>query len=471
MKRLSIRPRYLLLLVLLYGLLVTVFDLDYNSVFIDEAYHIMMGRELLAGDPCPGCPYATGNPRIHPVLAAIGDSFGGIHGARIVSLAFGLGLTATVYLASTLLLGETLGLLSAILFICTGQTLYLSKLATYDMTAAFFLGASFCMLVLSTRVASGRHRAFAIAIGSIALFIAGITKYLLPIFMPALGLYVLFSHGWRRTILYCALPIAALGALYVAFDQFAPGTVVRGQIETYRVITVPFKTIFERAFRWIDLVLVLAAFGLFHERHGKKAAMLMALGAPIIALHLVTRAEQGVNKNMIFAVIFFAPAAALGVDHLARLFSSGTRSRAVRVFFTAAIVLIFGVYGARNLKWLERDYPDVSPVIEFFGENGFDGMIVAMNGWDGDIYRYTLEDRFPRAKWINLRDVDAVDGDEPAFTEHVDFVVCEDLYYGKLTPCAAWSAYIDRDFRLVRNYTIRHSWGFTDAVIYGRRQR
>jgi hypothetical protein len=469
MKRIEIRPRYVLLLVLLYGFLISIFNLDYNSVFIDEAYHITMGRELLRGDPCPGCPFATGSPRIHPTLAAIGDAAGGIYGARIVSLIFGLALTATVYLAATMLLGGSFGVLSAILFICTGQVLYLSKLATYDMVAAFFLGASFCMLVLSTRVASKRHREFAILFGSIALFIAGITKYLLPVFMPALGLYVLFSHGWRRTILFCVLPIAALGALYLVFEEFAPGGVVMGQIRTYRDITVPLRTIFEWSFRWIAFVLLLAVFGIFHEKHGKRAAMLIALGSPIILLHLVTRAEQSVNKNMIFALIFLVPAAALGVDHLATIFSSGSRSRAVRAFFMTAIVAIFWAYGIFNLKWLEKQYPDVTPVIEFFDERGFDGMVVAMNGWDGVIYEYTLAERFPRARWINLRDVDAVDLPEPAFTEHVDFVVCEDLYYGKITPCEAWRSYIERDFELIRNFMIEHSWGFTDAAIYGRR--
>lgn len=469
MKRPRLGPPHLLLLVLLYGLLVTVFDLDYNSVFIDEAYHITMGRELLRGDPCPGCPFATGSPRVHPTLAGIGDVIGGIYGARIMSLLFGLMLTATVYLASAILIGESLGAMAAALFMFTGQTLYLSKLATYDMTAAFFLGASFCMLVLSTRAASERRRAFTIAVGSIALLAAAMTKYLLPVFMPALGLYVLLSHGWRRTILYCVLPIAALGALYVAFEEFRPGAIVGGQIETYRVVTVPLKTIFEWAFRWIALVLLLAVFGVFHERHGKRAAMLIGLGSPIILLHLVTRAEQSVNKNMIFALIFLVPAAALGVDYLAGVFASGTRSRGVRVFFTASIMAIFWAYGLFNLKWLERQYPDVTPVIEYFGDKGFDGMVVAMNGWDGVIYEYTLGDRFPRARWVNLRDVAAVDEPEPAFVDHVDFVVCEDLFYGKLTPCSRWQAYIDRDFTLIRNFAIEHSWGFTDAAIYGRR--
>lgn len=469
MARWNVRPRYLLLLVLLYGLLMAVYKLDYNSVFIDEAYHITMGRELLAGDPCPGCPFATGSPWIHPTLAGLGDLVGGIHGARVVSLLFGLMLTAVVYLTASILLEPRFGLVAAILFTFTGQTMYLSKLATYDMTAAFPLGASFCLFVIAARVESERHRRFAILFGSIALFIAGITKYLLPVFMPALGLYVLLTQGWKRTILWCVLPIAVLGGLYLAFDQFAPGTIVAGQVKTYRDITVPLKTVFERAFRWIAFVLLLAVFGVFHERHGKKAAMLIALGAPIILLHLVTRAEQGVNKNMIFALIFLVPAAALGVDQLAKIFSTGTRSRGVRVFFSAAILLIYWAYGLFNLHWLEKQYPDVSPVIEFFDRNGFDGMTVAMNGWDGVIYEYTLADRFPRARWVNLRDVDAAEVPDPHFIAHVDYVVCEDLYYGMITPCRQWQAYIDRDFVLLRTYAIQHSWGYTDAVIYGRR--
>lgn len=469
MKIPAIRSSYLLLLVLEYGLVVTIFALDYNSVFIDEAYHIMMGRELLRGDPCPGCQFATGSPRIHPVLAALGDRLGGIHGARSVSLLFGLALTATVYLAASLLLEEYLGILASVLFISTGQVLYLSKLATYDMVAAFFLGASFAMLVLSNRAPSELRCNLALLIGAVALFLAAITKYLLPVFIPALGLYVLFTRGWRRTIVFFALPIAVLGIFYFAFEEFAPNRVVMGQIETYRNIKVPLKTIFEWAFRWIAFVLLLSVFGIFHEKHGKKAALLIALGSPIILLHLVTRAEQSVNKNMIFALIFLVPAAALGVDHLAKIFSAGSRSRAVHIFFAAAIAIVFWVYGIFNLKWLERQYPDVTPVIEFFEQRGFDGMTVAMNGWDGVIYEYVLEDRFPRARWLNLGQVESVEEPEPAFTQHVDFIVCEDLYYGKLTPCEAWRRFIERDFVLVERFSIEHSWGFTDAEIYGRR--
>ncbi|MCX5754425.1 MAG: hypothetical protein NTW97_12435 [Candidatus Krumholzibacteria bacterium] len=461
--------RLLLCAILLYGLIVSLVDLDYNSVFIDEAFQITMGQEIIRGEPCLGCPHHTGSVMIWPVLAALADSAGGIHAVRILTVVIGLALTVIVYATAAMLFGGNLGLIAAALFMCTGQTLYLMKLGTYDMIAAFFIGASFFMFVVSACVKAPWHRNLAIVFGAAALFLASITKYLLPVFVPSLVLYVLVKHGIKRTALFCVLPLAVLGALYLGFDQYAPRMQVLGQVETYANIKVPLATMFEWAFRWIALVLLLAVFGVFHERHGKTAIALIALSSPIIILHLVTRAEQSVNKNMIFALIFLVPAAALGVEHLARIFSSGARHRMVRGFFTVSILVIFWAYGLFNLHWLERQYPDVTPLIEFFETKGFDGMTVAFNGWDGVIYEYVLGDRYPHARFLNMLEIRKTDSPRPAFAERVDFVVCEDLFYGKMSPCSQFEPYFEDGYVLLRNFTIEHSWGETDAQIYGRR--
>ncbi|MFA4947003.1 MAG: hypothetical protein WC674_00650 [Candidatus Krumholzibacteriia bacterium] len=465
----SAHRRLLLLAILLYGLIVSLVDLDYNSVFIDEAFQITMGQEIIRGEPCLGCPHHTGSVMIWPVLAALADSAGGIHAVRILTIVIGLALTVIVYATASMLFGGSLGLTAAALFMCTGQTLYLMKLGTYDMIAAFFIGASFFMFVVSASVTAPWHRNLAIVFGAAALFLAAITKYLLPVFVPSLVLYVLFKHGIKRTALFCVLPLAVLGALYLGFDRYAPRMQVLGQVETYANIKVPLATMFDWAFRWIALVLLLAVFGIFHERHGKTAIAFIALSSPIIILHLVTRAEQSVNKNMIFALIFLVPAAALGVEHLVKIFSFGAKHRIVRGFFTVSILVIFWAYGLFNLRWLERQYPDVTPVIEFFETKGFDGMTVAFNGWDGVIYDYVLEDRYPNARFLNMFEIRKTDSPRPAFAERVDFVVCEDLFYGKMSPCSQFGPYFEDDFVLLRNFTIEHSWGKTDALIYGRR--
>ena len=64
-------------------------------------------------------------------------------------------------------------------------------------------------------------------------------------------------------------------------------------------------------------------------------------------------------------------------------------------------------------------------------------MTVAFNGWDGVIYEYVLEDRYPNARFLNLCSRSRkTDSPRPAFAEPVDFVVCEDLFYGKMAPCS-----------------------------------
>ncbi len=461
--------RLYLALILAYGLVISATRLDYNSVFIDEAFQITLGKELLAGGPCPGCPHHTGSVMIWPAMAAVADRVGGIHAVRLLNVLIGLALVAVVYETGAILFGEALGLIAAVLFLSAGQTLYLMKLGTYDMLAAFFLGSSFLMFVAAARRDTGWRSSAAVLVGATALFLAAITKYILPVFVPALVLYVLFTQGWRRTLLWCVVPLVVLGSLYLGFDRFAPRAQVVGQVETYANIKVSLETIFDWAFRWIALALVLAVFGAFHPRHGKTAIALILLSLPIVALHVISRAQQSVNKNMIFSLIFLAPAAALGVDQLARIFSFGSKQRAVRAFFTAAILVVVWAYGLFNLRWLERQYPDVTPVIDFFDRKGRDGMTVAFNGWDGVIYEYVFARKYPHARFLNFDEIKKTDAPRPAFREPVDFIVCEDLFYGSMAPCSLYAAYFENDYVLLHDIPIEHSWGTTDVRIYGRR--
>ena len=57
------------------------------------------------------------------------------------------------------------------------------------------------------------------------------------------------------------------------------------------------------------------------------------------------------------------------------------------------------------MGWLERQYPDMSPVVEYLDGHGFDGMQVGINSTYGDaVYVYSLEERFPRARRIRCRE-------------------------------------------------------------------
>ncbi len=459
----------LLAFLLLYGLIFTAADLGYNSCYMDEAIPILIGRQLLHGEVCTGCPYMTGSVLIQPVFTALGDALGGLHGARAMNILFGLGAALIVYCTARLLIGGRFGLIAATIFLLSGQTLYLMKLATYDMIAAFFLSASFLMIVAAEKAHSPVLRNVALFEAAVILVIASISKYILPVFMPFLLLYVLFRHGWSKTVMLVVVPFCTLATVYYLFAPFAPRVETIGQIESARTISqLPVTTLADWALRWVSLAYLLAVFGFFHRRHGKTAIVLAVFSTPIIISHLVTGAEQSVNKNMIYALVFLAPAAAIGVDHIGDLFSMRSGIRAVRTFFAAAVIVVFWAYGLNNARWLEKQYPDVTPIIGFLDRNGFDGMTVALNGWDGVIYKYTFAERFPNARYPHVSQVPVADGPAPSFGEEVDFLIFEE-FYGKQFPFELYKRHVERDYELLEYITFEHSWGFSDARIYGRK--
>ena len=473
------RGHYLLLgLLLAYGAAMSLLRIDYNSVFIDEAYHIMIGRQLLAGVACPGCPFATGAVTLHPVAAALGDALGGITGARLLNVALGLLLTAIVYATGRTLFDRRRGLVAAVVFMFAGQTLYLMKLATYDMLAAFFLGAALFLVAAARRADEPRAVRALLASAAAALFLASATKYLLPVFVPAFVAWVLLDGRLRRSAAWFILPLALLSVYFLFLSRHHPSLAVIGQIEDVRTTShTPAGTLFDWIFRWVALFYLFAVFGAFHPRYGRTAVLLAALSTPIVLVHLVTGAEQSVNKNVIYAMIFLAPAAAPGIERLAWLFSMRSDVRAVRRAYLYAVLVIVWVFGFSNLRWLERQYPDVRPVIEFFDEHGFDGMTVAINGWDGVIYEYALGERFPRARFVYIEQAvgpvcSGADGrgaaPPPATRPEADFILCEDLYYGKICPCSGYREIFEDRYLLVERFTIEHSWGTSDASIFGR---
>lgn len=467
-RRRNLSPSLLLGAVLLYGLLLTATNLGYNSVFIDEAYHISIGHQLLRGEPCPTCAYTSGWAWLHPVIAAVADSAGGLHGARAANLLLGLLLTVVVHGTARSLFGRRVGLLAAALFLCSGQTLYLMKLATHDMTAAFLLGLSFFMFVKAEGAPSGRGANAWLLAGSAALFLASIAKYLIPVFVPPLLIYLFWRHGPRKILPWVILPLALLLAVYALAVLRPNWEELNNLIQSMRTHTrEPMSHLFDWAIRWVALALLLAIFGVFHERHGRLALILILLSLPIIVLHLVVRAEQSVNKHALFSLVFLAPAAAAGVDQLGRLFSMRSSGSATRMFFTVAAVVVYAAYGFNNLRWLEHQYADVSPLIEFFAAEGHDGMTVATNGYDSVIYSYTLGPIFPRARFVHITDV--VDSSGASTDAEVDFILCMDRYYGKHFPCGNYQEYIEGGFTLRQEFTISLSWGETDAKIFGRR--
>jgi 4-amino-4-deoxy-L-arabinose transferase-like glycosyltransferase len=215
-RRRIVRSRLVLLGILLGQAALTV--RVRNTVYQDEAAYLTAGRlewlHLLHGTPIAqyGFPYYfSGAPVLYPMLGAIGNSIGGLAGARAISLLAMLGATALLYSMTRLLFNERTGLYAAALFAVTEATLYMGNLATFDAAAVFLLALASWIVV---RTAPRHGSAYLLATPVAAL--AAATKYaalgfVLPI--PVLAALAAVPYHGRRALLRPVAFVAGTAAI------------------------------------------------------------------------------------------------------------------------------------------------------------------------------------------------------------------------------------------------------------------
>jgi len=461
------------LIILAYGLLLTVLDLNYSSVFHDEAISIFMGRNILINQTCDDlCLQSTGSVLVHPSLVALGDAIGGIYGVRAVSAVFGLCLAVVMYLTGRTLFSEKHGLISAMLFLFAGTTLYLSKLGTYDIIAAFFLGLSFLLILKSEKQQSRSSANILLIIGAISLFLGSITKYTLSIYILPISIYVFWRHKIPKGFLYFLLPLIIFFSIYIYSAILPAWKYLSGTATSpYKEGLLPFMEITSRIFRWLGLPYLLAIFGTFSSERRLNAIICIVLSTPIVLLHIFTGDGRSVDKNVIFAIVFLIPAMASGVDNMGSIFSTNIPSAWVKPFFTTAVLVVVWVFGIHDLRWLERQYPDMSQVINYFKHEGYNGMTVVIDSVYGEpdyIYRYSLENIYPAARFISTSHITQKEQEEMISRVKPDFLMFEEFYGTKSFHEAALK-HIQKDYFFLKDFKIPLSWGPQVVQIFRRR--
>jgi hypothetical protein len=194
-----------------------------NTAFSDEALYLWAGHLELAswlhGAPIPASidpfpTYFSGAPVLYPPLGAIADAYGGLAGARLLSLAFMLGATGLLYATTRRLLGRAAAIAAAATFAVLGPTQFLGSFATYDAMALFLLALSAWLVV----AAPARGSELLLIAAGLALALADATKYATALWDPvvlALALLTAEPGTWRgalgrgaRLLAYAAAPLA-----------------------------------------------------------------------------------------------------------------------------------------------------------------------------------------------------------------------------------------------------------------------
>jgi hypothetical protein len=195
-----------------------------NTAFQDEALYLWAGHRVwsnwLYGAPVPGFPsYFSGAPVVYPPLGALADTYGGLAGARLLSLAFMLLATLLLYLTARRIFDRRSALFAVCLFAGLGATQFLGALATYDAMAIALLALATC---LGFRAADlrPRHRTTLLVLAGSALALADATKYAAALFDPVV-IAAVMAFGWRQRgrrfgLAAAAVPLLTMVAILAA---------------------------------------------------------------------------------------------------------------------------------------------------------------------------------------------------------------------------------------------------------------
>lgn len=341
-----------------------------GTPFEDEGLYVYMGHRmidhLLHGaflSEYPGA-YFSGAPGFYPVLAALGDSVGGLAGARVVSLLFALGATGCVFGLGRSLYGRRAGLLAALVFVLCGSVIYQSDFATFDSLTLFLIAAAAWLTVYSVR-----HDRFLWApVVAVLLVLAFYAKYAGAAYAPVVAAIAVTCARpgdrllvLRRTVVMLLSGIALGYFVFVLWGRsLAHGIAVT---TTSRAIINPASAhdLVHQIVLWVGPWLALATVGALLTRREKLLTAVLLLGSVVGPLQQVRIGEStSLAKHVAFGMVFACPLIGL---LLARLLD---RLRLLTVPLVAAVAVCLGLsgmhYSAEFLTGWVDDRPLIAPM-------------------------------------------------------------------------------------------------------------
>ena len=464
----------MLWLILLFNLVFILYNIGHNTPSHDEALMLEMGKQVLSGSSCPLCSQHTGSVFIQPIFVYLGDLAGGLIGARSVSAFFGMLLIVSVYVTTTRFFSQWLGNIAAFLLMSSGTGVYISKLATYDIVAAFLLSTAFLFTVLSSQVVNERKRNFYLIMLATTLFLAGITKYVIVIFWLPFIIYNLRLYPAKQFLVYFILPFLVMVAVYFYYAIIpAMGFLSGSSSGLYRQGRSDLAGIGSRIYYWLAIPYILATFGFYHKNKvwQKTVFKLLLFSSPVLLLHLLTGDSRSIEKNVIFSLIFIAPASAIGVDHMGTLFSAGEGGKLAKNFFIVLVLIVVWAFGFDQLRWLDHQFPNLTPVMDFFNKSGFDKMKVAIDSDYGNpevVYQYSLRQKFPQAKFFSTSDDMSDKRFFHVIQQNPDFIILDE-YYSSGSLLKKYTMYENLGYVSAASFSIPLPWGKQTIQIVRRR--
>ncbi|HUW22092.1 MAG TPA: glycosyltransferase family 39 protein [Candidatus Bathyarchaeia archaeon] len=345
------------------ALLLRISNLNYNVPFTDEAIYVVVGKMGLFDSDWwsyGAKTWMAGSPYVYPVMTAIAYSFGGIVGSRFLNVIFGLLTIAAIFWLACLLSKRSsdqqllAGLIAAAILAFAPVSLYLSRLATYDMPSFcfFFFGLAFLLSAEDKK----EKPAKAYFLASILLFLAFMTKMVIAIYLPFVFLYSLFkakkSGGdlfnlWRK---YFFLPLVILFGWYgltnlAAQVSYSGSQISRERMAFSRILFEFWQNSGSIWFWWL-----VGSIGLLWKKQSRQWLVLTAAGLLVFLFHLVTRRLSTLDKHTFIGVAFLSLVAGLGIGELIWQI----KPKVIKAFFAASLAVFLIAFVSFSYQAADR---------------------------------------------------------------------------------------------------------------------
>lgn len=354
-----------------------------NTAFLDESTYLYSGHQELAhlihGVKIPKYEsFFSGAPILYPVVVAVADHFGGLAGARLLSMAFILLAIVALYLTARRMYGTRAAFFAAALFALLGPTIFLGSYATYDPMAL-------CLMAWAAKYAVGfayADRRNALLLGTLLMALADCTKYACLLWNPVIiALTAVAGPGyaaWRMprrwnaqrfTVLWATIMVLfILAGRHLYFDGFVKTTLLRAAAHDSA------KYVATSAIGWIGSVLAIALVGVVATyvsyRRGNAPGMEVIVAAVLFGGGLLAPLNQirihtwlSLQKHVDFGIWFSCIIAGALLARLCEVGRAPALRGATTVLLAAVALAPIGYVGVHQAKHMFSAWPDSTPLI------------------------------------------------------------------------------------------------------------
>ncbi|MDQ3239563.1 MAG: glycosyltransferase family 39 protein [bacterium] len=377
MKQITFVQSFLLFCVLLVGFLARTVNLNYNSPFSDEAIYVVVGRLGVFQDDWTtynAKSWMGGLPYTYPTMTALSYAGGGILGSRLLNVLFNIFCVKIIYdiviqyNRNRNIYDYKAGIIAAAVASMSSISLYVARLATYDMPSFFFLFLSILFILKAEHKDFNKGKNYFLA--GIFLLFAFFIKIVAMFYIPLIIAYSLYV-AWklRKThmnfwIIYF-VAVLAIGALWYLITMIPSFTsFVNNQAFTERDSITDVLLYYWDHTRLVIYLAILGVLGLLAKKQYKTLGLLIIGALWILIVHALSHRNRTFDKHMFISVGFLSMIAGIGISGIIDLIKTQTYKNFA--YMTVGVILVaYSYFSYLDLDRFNHMWPNTDNMLSF----------------------------------------------------------------------------------------------------------